>query len=219
MALGLTTTSDSADRLPIMKYDARAGRFFKIDRVQGASGWESLQEDVTNNLTVAIDLHDIDVGWIAFTTQGPDFKVVKIGQGIPARPTDQHKQGFRVKLYEKNLGVREFASTAKVVVGAIDALHSTVVETVEYKAGQIPVIKMTGTLPVTTSGPQGKTTNYAPVFELLKFIPRPEALPLDAPVKAMTVNFAPTAATAPAAAHVAPPPPVTAAPAASEAEF
>lgn len=219
MALGLSTTSGSADRLPIVKYDARAGRFFKIDRVQGASGWESLQEDITNNLTVAIDLHDIDVGWIAFTTQGPDLKVVKVGEGIPARPTDQHKQGFRVKLYEKGLGVRELASTAKVVVGAIDALHSTVVEMAEYKAGQIPVVKMTGTLSITTSGPQGKTTNYAPVFELLKFIPRPEVMPMDAPTKAMTANLAPTVAGATASAHVAPPPPVTTVASASEAEF
>ena len=42
-----TESSGGGDFLPIVKYDARAGRFFRMDRVDTGSGFESDPVDIT----------------------------------------------------------------------------------------------------------------------------------------------------------------------------
>ena len=47
MSLGLKTeSSGGGDFLPRIQYDARAGRFFRVDRVQTSAGWESNLEEI-----------------------------------------------------------------------------------------------------------------------------------------------------------------------------
>ena len=126
MALGLNTGSNGADFLPIAIYDARAGRMFKVERTQGASGWESNRVDITSPPPAfAIDMGTLEVGWIVFAVTGPDFQLVPLGQPLPAQPGKDYKQGFRVKVTGKVLdGLREFSHTAKCVLSAVDDLHS-----------------------------------------------------------------------------------------------
>lgn len=180
MGLGISTESGSGDIRPILKYDARAGRMFRVDRSQGASGWESEQVDITNNATFVADFENIEVGWMMFSAGGrPDFQMVKLGATKPARPTENHREGFRmsVKLGQSCGGdIRELSSNAKAVIGAIDLLHSAYEEGATANPGKLPVVKMTGTRPVKTTTPQGTTTNYAPVFEIAKWVDRPADL-------------------------------------------
>ena len=59
-----------------------------------------------------------------------------------------------MQLYAQKLlgGVREFASTAKVVIAAMDALHNAFEAAPERAQGLVPVVTMSGTEPVTTDG-------------------------------------------------------------------
>jgi hypothetical protein len=81
MALGLST-GGSGDYKEIVKYDARAGRMFRVDR-DGAGTKTPI--DITNEKPkFIIDFGRIEVGWMRFAAGvAPDVAVVPLGQ----RPT------------------------------------------------------------------------------------------------------------------------------------
>lgn len=190
MALGLQTESGGGDFADILKYDARAGRMFRVDRTQGAAGWETNNVEVTNGFTFVPDLENIQVGFALFAAGiAPSFVMVPHGDPLPHRPSDQYKQGFKMltKLGQSSGGdIREFASCAKVVIGALDRLHDAFISGQAANAGKLPVVALTGSTAVVSTGKGQSSTNYAPVFEIVKWIDRPADL------------VAPTRAAAPA---------------------
>ncbi len=225
MALGLNTSTSGADFTPHMRYDARAGRLFRADRAQGSDGrWETSMVDITvPPPQFLMDLAQIEVGWLSYTGGAPDLRMVPFGTPLPPLPSKDHRQGFRVRVYAPKLlgGLREFASSAKVVIAAMDALHSAYEAAPEHAQGLVPVVSLSGTAPVSSKTPQGTATNYAPVFRIEKWVARPADLPIGAlPTAAAPVASAPVPSpVAPAAAaHLptsrpVPPPPAVAVPA------
>lgn len=197
MALGLP---QSGSMKPFVKYDARAGRISKSE------GKETI--DITQSFAAIFDLERIEVGWARFMANAaPDFQMARVGEPFPARPSDQHKSAFRVQLkLPPSLGgdVREFASAAAIVNQALDALHDAYLTAAESRKGMLPVVKLDGTQAVKTNTPQGTTTNYKPVFTIVKWVPRPAELAgeADEPV-----------------AEVAPPPAQQRAPVSADTEF
>jgi hypothetical protein len=208
MSLGLQVTNN-ANIIPHVKYDARAGRLFRVDRVQDASG--AYTRDTVDITTpppqFVMDLSRIRVGWLHFSDRGPDFHLVRLGQPLPPKPSEQHRQGFLVFLYAPKLlgGVRQFASNAKTVVAAMDALHSEYERAPEAARGLVPVVTLAGTVPVKTQSVAGQTTSYAPVFRIEKWVERPRELDEIMPPEEKTSTTA--AAPAQTAQHVPPPPP------------
>lgn len=181
MSLGLKTESATGDFNAVLKFDARAGRFYRVDRVQGAGGdWETNNVEVTDGFQAIFDLDNVEVGWINFSAgQAPDWKMVKLGEELPPRPTDQFKQGFRVmvKLGKQSGGdKREFASCAKVVINALDKIHT------EYEAGKaanpgkLPLVVMTGSTMVKSGSGAKTSTNYGPNLSISKWLARPSEL-------------------------------------------
>ena len=231
MALGLNTEAGGGgDFLPIIKYDGRAGRFFRVDRFNNGSGWETDQDDISQGLAFVADLENIEVGWIAFAATGPDFQMVRLGEKMPDKPTDGHKQGFRVRvLLAKSAAkdgsaedVREFSSTAKVVLGPMDALHSAYADAPEAKAGKLPVVQVGKIITVKTDSPAGQTTNYSPTLEIVKWVDRPACLsargakPTASAQQPRTASAPPATGSghaAPPVTQAAPPPAAQAAPA------
>lgn len=173
MALGLQTESTGGDFLPILKFDARAGRFFRRDR----NGMENTEVDITKAFKAVVDMENVEVGYINFATGGaPDFVLVPLGDPMPQKPSDGHKQGFRVvcKLSNECGGdLREFSSCAKVCIKGLDALHEAYLAGEKQNPGKLPVIVLKDTVPVTTEGKQ-KSTNYQPVFDIVSWVARPK---------------------------------------------
>ncbi len=211
MAFGLTVGSGSGEFTPQVRWDARAGRMHVVERVQGMAGWETQLNDVTASQPVfMIDFGTIQVGWLTFAPR-PDFVTVPLGSPLPPRPSGDYKQGVVVQLFSpKNFGgKRELAVTSKAVLGPLDALHTAYLAAPESQRGMMPVVQLTGTLPVTTRGPQGNITNYSPQLVIVAWAPRPDDL---GPVTAGSVQSpapppAPRpAASAPVAAPPTPPP-------------
>lgn len=181
MALGLNTGSSGGDFTPVLKYDARAGRAFRVDRSQDSSGaWQTDNVEVTNGFTAVMDLENIQVGWLLFASGiAPQMTLVPLGSALPPSPSDQHKQGFKMmmKLGKASGGdVREFASTSKAVLGAVDDLHTAYQAGAKENPGKLPVVALTGTKAIESKGQGQKSVNYAPIFEIQKWIDRPAEL-------------------------------------------
>jgi len=105
--------------------------------------------------------------------------MVKHGQPLPARPSGQHKQAFRLhmKLGAKSGGdVREFGSTAKAVLNGIDKVHDAYLAAKGANTGKLPVISLTGSKPIVSTGKGQSSTNYEPIFEVVKWVDRPPEL-------------------------------------------
>lgn len=182
MALGLQTESGAGgDFAEIVKFDARAGRMFRIDRSQDGGGqWQTNNVEITNGFAAVFDLDNIQVGWALFAAGvAPSFAMVPFGQPMPARPSDQHKQGFKVMVkLGKSSGddAREFASCAKAVISAMDKLHTAYEAGKGANAGKLPVVSMTGSTPIVSSGKGQTSTNYSPDFVITKWVSRPAEL-------------------------------------------
>ena len=187
MALGLTTTTaDGASFMPILKYDARAGRMFRVDREQDDYGqWETNNVEITDGFNAIFDLEQIQVGWAHFANGvAPSFVMVPLGSPLPPKPSDDHRQCFKllVKLGKSSSAngvgdVREFSSSATAVITAMDGLHTAFEAGRGQNAGKLPVVAMTGSTPITTSGKGQSSTNYAPTFDIVRWVGRPQDLP------------------------------------------
>jgi len=173
MALGFNG-GDSGDIKPIIKFDAKAGRMYRIDRQDG----ENTETDLTGNFHAVFDFENIEVGWALFAPKtAPQWRLKTLDQvkasGFPACPGDDWKQAFRmmVKLSGDG-GVREFGSASMILRNTMNALHDEYEERDEANADKLPVVKLDGTTAI--NGQHGR--NYAPNFKIVKWVPRPADL-------------------------------------------
>jgi len=204
MALGFTETSNTGggDFLPILKFSAKDGSFVRQDRHQGADGtWEKSESEMDLPLKVVMDMDAIEVGYIAFTTTGPDFRMVQVGEAMPQQPSPDHKEGFRVRLYNKDIGLREMSSSSKIVRNQMNDLHDAYLAGKADNPGKVPVVEITGSdrMQIETKA-QGTQTFRSPKWSISGWIERPEGMNQGASVPAE-----------PAPAQVAPPVPPAAA--------
>lgn len=191
MALhGINSGNEGGEILDRIQYDAKAGKWHRVTRSQASSGeWISDMHELDKGDMFLMDLAGIEVGWIAFASTGPDFQMVPNGTPVPSRPSENHKSGFRVRvLLPKEEQARTFASTARSVIGVVDELHTKA--TGEAPAGHVAVVKIAGTRVIETKGKMGTQRNYAPLLDIVKYVPRPPQL------GAAPATAAPQAATA-----------------------
>lgn len=213
MGLGLNMDAGGGDFTPWLKYDARAGRWFrKGDRDKGEAG----PVDVTNNFSAVFDMATIEVGWIDFPTGAAPVLITQpISQGIPQRPTGgTFKQGFRMRAALPAAlggGVYEVAASAKAVIGAIDALHTLYQAAPEAAQGKLPVVSMTGTTMIETTTPKGTNRNYAPVLAITSWVARPATMPATGFTSSQQPTIVATGAPPATGATQVPPPPARAA--------
>lgn len=184
MALGLPQ-SGGGDRVPIIKYDARAGRLFRVDRSQNAAGqYDSETVEITAAFQAVFDMANIELGWLSFPTNAaPDIVVAPYGQPLPPRPSTAHRTGFRVHLLlGKSCGgdVREMASNAQASIGGMDALHDAYLSGVKANPGKLPVVKLGATKAIVSTGKAASSTNYEPRWEIVSWVDRPDKLTVEA---------------------------------------
>lgn len=198
MAIGFTPGNGSADFLPILKYDARAGRTFRVDRADGMS----IPTEVA--FKAVVDMENVEVGWMHFMAgAAPDMRLYPLGSVWGDQPSPQHKRGLRVlvKLSKDTGGdVRELASSSASFLRAFDALHDAYLSQAAANPGKLPVVVITKTVPVTSKGSGQSSTNYEPVFEITAWVDRPADLkasprggaPVSAPAAARPVSAPPS---------------------------
>jgi hypothetical protein len=168
MAFGLNTPT-VADFREIIKYDAHAGRLIRVD--YNAETREKTLVDITNPPPrFAIDFGRLEVGYGHFSATGPEFRLVPEGRPLPSQPTDKDDQGrlkfrqaVRVPVIGRVLGGhREWSSGANCVLEAIEQLYNEFRQRPEAHAGQIPIIELRSTIPITMGRGARQRTIYAP---------------------------------------------------------
>lgn len=183
MALGFNYSSGGGgDIVPFVKFDARAGRFFRRDRTQDSAGqYTSNDVDITSTFKAIIDMENLEVGYIKFNSaSAPEFQLVPLGDPMPHKPADAgYKQGARMmmKLHASCGGdIREATSNAAAFLKGIDELHTAYESQKAANAGKLPIVMLKTTIPITSGSGQKKSTNYQPVFDIVGWAPRPNDL-------------------------------------------
>ena len=178
MSLGFSIggSGEGGNFLPIVKFDARAGRIFRVDREDGVSN----QIDITRNFKGVFDFENLEVGWISFNAgSAPDFQMVPLGSSMGDRPSENHKRGIRmaVKLGGECGGdCRELAGTSAAMMKGIDALHNDYLAGASDNPGKLPVVVLEDTVPIESGSGTKKSTNYQPIFKIAGWVKRPSDL-------------------------------------------
>lgn len=176
MALGLQTESGSGSFALWAKWDARSGRWYRKNPEPGGG-----DIDITNNFAAIFDLANIEVGWLLFAAGvAPNLVMSPLAEGkpLPPRPTDDHRQGVRLKVWlakDCGSGLHEIAGTAKTLLQAIDKLHDDYLAQKDANVGKLPVVQMVGAIPVETETPKGKTRNFSPDLKIVGWAAWPKA--------------------------------------------
>jgi len=180
-----TEPSQGGDFIPIIKYDARAGRFFRMDRSDTGNGFENTPVDITNVIKFIVDFDNVEVGWIDFQPgSAPSFALVPMGSKLPDRPTPRHKNGvrFMVKLAKECTGpdgksIREVAGTSKAFLSGIENIYLEYQKDKAKNPGKLPVLMLEKTVPIKTGSGEKSSTNYHPVFAIAGWVPRGDLAP------------------------------------------
>ena len=164
----LNLGNSGGDFLPILKYNAKAGRWYVRED----------DEDVeVDGMTAMFDFENIQTGWLHFGPTGPDWRPDPDLSTATDSPGGDFKRGFKIHVYAKKQlgGAREFMSSSQMACGAIKKLYAEYEESgkgaqLDHRGiGQVPVVKCTGTNAIT--GKHG--TNFEPVLEIVKWMKRP----------------------------------------------
>ena len=222
MAFGFSYESNAGEIVPVLKFDARAGRFFRVDRSDGQNN----PVDITQKFKAVMDFENVEVGYINFPAgAAPEFRMVPIGSPMPENPGGKFRQGIRMMLkLGKDCGgdIREIATTAKAVLNAFDTCHNEYLAGAKANRDKLPVVELDvddngnkRIIPIETRGKDErgnpvKTTNYAPVFKIASWVNRPDdlvfvpkgggAAPASAPAPTTPPSTGSTPVAAPAAA-------------------
>jgi hypothetical protein len=209
MALGQFGGSDASENgaggfTARVEYNAKAGRFYRVERVDVGGTFETQKMEIRDNeFSAVFDLENIEVGWAYFAAgSAPSIHLAKLGSAIPARPDQDHKQAFKVKIVLSKAcagtgdQLRELMSSANSVRGAMDKLHDDFVAGSAVNPGKLPAVKVKAVIPVTNK----HGTNYTPDFEIVGWVDRPAILS-DAPAPSAP---APRAAAPPSTGSTAP---------------
>jgi hypothetical protein len=178
MALGIdyAPSANGGDFLGFIKFNAKAGRITRRDRENG----ENSDVDITRNFKCVMDIENIEIGWIDFDTGGaPSMVMSHCSKPVPPQPSPKHRKGVRVvlKLSKESGGdIRELSSHAKSFMRGMDKLHDDYLSGVLDNPGKLPVVVMSDTIAVVTGEGAKRSSNYAPVFEIVQWVKRPDDL-------------------------------------------
>jgi len=183
MGLGKRKTG-GGEIMPLLKFDARVGRFYTQDRVYEYGEWRSVQSDVTDDLVVIFDLKNIKRGWIKFPKgAAPEMVLFPLSvEDIGDAPSDEHREGLRVLArLDGETAWREMLSTAVGLWVGLDALHNEYLAGVEEHPDQLPVAQLVERKEKKT---ESGGSSWTPLFKIIDWVdPGDVTVPTPQPAK------------------------------------
>lgn len=155
---------------------------------------ELVDLDITKGM--AIDIKNVTFGWLAIDKGFRDWQPWPSPSQRTTKPEGavEYKNGFEVDVYVPQHGHASFSSNTMAVGNFIAKVYNQVENDPNFASGKVPVIKVTGSSPITTA--TGNTT-YDIGFVVDKWIDMPaqeEAAP-SIPVPPVVESAASTTAT------------------------
>jgi hypothetical protein len=118
------------------------------------------------------DIENIQTGWMLIATGifefAPDDSLGRKG----AQPSPEHKRGFKVTFYNKEIGVAEWSANGAGSNMGLEALYKLAAQGLSANAGKLPVVEYKGSRPEKV----GKGSTRVPIFEISGWVARPAAL-------------------------------------------
>src|SRR4051812_39181833 len=176
------TSTGGGDFTPVLKYDARAGRFFRIDRVSNGDTFTNEPVEMPSTMRFVADFENIEVGWMLFAAgMAPDYRLVPMGHQMPDRPSPNHKNGvrFMLKLAPDCAGdrpIREISATSNAFLTATEAVYTRYLDEKDDNPGKLPVLTVDKISPVKSGTGAQSSTNYHPTFKISGWSARPKDL-------------------------------------------
>ena len=176
-----------------------------------ANAWTNSEGVEVDLKKVVFDIDNVKTGWlllgVGVRDWQPDAELGRKG----AQPSPEHKRGFEVTFYNKEIGTASWSSNGVGPNMGLEQLYTTCAAQREANAGKLPVVEYKGS----KMEKIGKGTTRIPQFAVVNWIERPAGM--DAPAAADEyVAPAPAPAAAPAPAKA---PDRAAAPAAADDEM
>ena len=131
---------------------------------------EEIEFDVSKGM--AIDIKNVKFGWLAIDKGFRDWQPWPSPSQKTTKPEGsvEYKNGFEVEVYVPKHGHATFSSNTMAVGNFIAAVYNKVENEKEFSSGKVPVVKVTGSSPITTA--TGNTT-YDIGFVVDKWIDMP----------------------------------------------
>jgi len=118
------------------------------------------------------DIENIQTGWMLIATGIFEFAADDSLGRKGAQPSPEHKRGFKVTFYNKEIGVAEWSANGAGSNMGLEALYKQAAQGLSANAGKLPVVEYKGSRPEKV----GKGSTRVPIFEVTGWVARPAAL-------------------------------------------
>lgn len=160
----------------------------------------------TNNLgeeiqlkKVVFDIDNVQTGWLLLGVGVREWNPDSVLGRKGPQPSPEHKRGFIVKFYNKELGTVEWSSNGVGPNMGLEQLYTACAAQHAANAGKMPVLEYTGS----KLEKIGKGTTRIPAFNVVSWIDKPAGMD-QSDAEFVAQAAAPTAVAAAVVAAVAP---------------
>ena len=134
--------------VPLLKYDAKDGRFQRQDRECTNGRWGN-RRPTARHFRAALDLANLEVGWIRFPKgAAPELYMVPAGEDIGELPGEGFKQGVRlIALLSGEKAARELLNRGHAVGRDRRTCTTPILEERDDHPGGVPIVQVAGQPP------------------------------------------------------------------------
>jgi hypothetical protein len=137
-----------------------------------ANAWLNNAKEEIQLKKVVFDIDGVQTGWLHLGEGVRDWQPdAGLGKKGP-QPSPDHKRGFMVKFYNKELGTVEWSSNGTGPNMGLEALYNAAAAQREANAGKLPVIEYTGS----KLEKIGKGSTRIPNFNVVSWVERPAGM-------------------------------------------
>ena len=137
-----------------------------------ANAWTNSNNEEIQLKKVVFDIDAVQTGWLLLAVGQREWNPdVSLGKKGP-QPTPEHKRGFMVTLYNKEIGAAEWSSNGVGPNMGLELLYKACDAQRAANPGKLPVVEYKGS----KLEKIGKGTTRIPQFELVNWVVRPEGM-------------------------------------------
>lgn len=190
-----THNFESESKMLNLSSNSSTGAYIRF--MPSLSAWLNASGEQFTFGKVVMDVDNIKTGWLLLGAGMREWIVDDVVGRKGAQPTADHKRGFAVNFYNKELGLVEWCANGVGTNKGLETIYNKVIAAQAANPGKLPVIEYTGCTPTKI----GAGSTKIPNFELKSWVARPAAMAEGAePAAPAAVAPAPAVKAAPAPA-------------------